>query len=184
MKVAGTPLTGVRMGSRAVLRDARGWFSEAWNIHRPGPEDGARFVQDNVAASSRGVLRGIHFQWPEPQGKLVTVLAGEIFDVIVDLRRGSPQFGRWMGVLLTESGGEQVFIPEGFGHGYAVTSDQALVHYKATAPYRPACERTVAWDDPDLAIVWPVTDPIISSKDRAGTPLGQMPPDHLPEFHR
>jgi len=182
VRIAGVALPEVRVGERVVFRDERGWFSEAWNIERPGPELGAGFVQDNVAASSRGVLRGIHLQWPNPQGKLITALLGEIFDVAVDLRRGSPRFGRWMGMRLTEAGGEQMFIPEGFGHGYVVLSDRALVHYKATGCYRPASERTVLWNDPDLAIDWPVADPILSPKDQAGIPLRAMPPDHLPGF--
>jgi dTDP-4-dehydrorhamnose 3,5-epimerase len=119
-----------------------------------------------VARSSRGVLRGLHFQEPEPQAKLIHVLAGEIFDVAVDLRPESPTFSRWCSVMLSAANGHQVLIPEGFAHGYLVLSEQALVSYKCSRIYRPAYDRAMRWDDPHLGIAWPDRAPILSAKDR------------------
>jgi dTDP-4-dehydrorhamnose 3,5-epimerase len=161
--------------------DNRGVFWEAWHSARyealgvPGP-----FVQDNVSRSRRGVLRGLHFQHPSAQGKLVSALEGEVFDVAVDIRRGSPTFGRWTACVLSAANGRQLFIPPGFAHGFVALSDEALFHYKCTDYYSPADERTVRWDDPDIAIDWPVTDPVLSDKDRAGVLLRKLGDQALP----
>lgn len=152
--------------------DERGWFLEFWNPAR-GPFAGlpTGFVQDNIAWSRRGVLRGLHYQEPHPQGKLVTVTSGEIYDVAVDLRVGLPSFGAWVAATLTP--GRALFIPEGFAHGYQVTSDDAHVLYKCTASYEAGADRTLAWNDPELAITWPVPEPILSARDAAAPSLSQ-----------
>jgi dTDP-4-dehydrorhamnose 3,5-epimerase len=151
-----------------VFGDRRGTFYESWHEAR-FREHGLpqRWVQDNVAFSRHGVLRGLHFQDPHPQGKLVTVLAGEIYDVAVDVRRASPTFGRWCAVTLSAADARQLFVPAGFAHGYVVLSDEAIVGYKCTTPYQPDCEHALQWDDPELAIVWPIAEPVLSAKDAA-----------------
>lgn len=163
-----------------VFGDSRGFFFELWNEGRFA-ERGlpAGFVQDNVSFSSRGTVRGLHFQNPTPQGKLLTVLQGEVFDVVVDVRRASPTFGRWTGVLLSADNKRQFYVPPGFAHGFAVTSPTALFHYKVTAPYSPADEVTVRWDDPDLGIRWPVQAPILSGRDAAAPRLRDIARDRL-----
>lgn len=173
-------LEGLRLIRPRRFGDARGWFCESWQETRyreaglPG-----RFVQDNFSYSARGVLRGLHFQNPNAQGKLVMVLLGEVWDVAVDLRRGSPTFGRWQGVRLRGEEPLQFYVPPGFAHGFVVLSDTALFHYKCTAPYSPADERCVRWDDPDLAIAWPVRHPALSARDAAAPRLRELPPEHL-----
>ena len=152
--------------------DARGWFAETYR-RSAFVEAGidARFVQDNVASSRGPVLRGLHYQAaPRPQGKLVRALAGAVFDVAVDLREGSPTFARWVGRELTADGGEMLWIPEGFAHGYVVLTDEAQVAYKVTAEWDGALDRAVRWNDPDIGVAWPVGEPILSDKDR-GAPL-------------
>lgn len=156
---------------------------EAWHQARYA-EYGlpARFVQDNVSLSQRGALRGLHFQHPNAQGKLVYVLHGEVFDVVADVRLGSPTFGRWEGVVLSAENRRQLYIPEGFAHGFCVTSDSALFVYKCTDFYAPQAERGVRWDDPDLGIVWPVREPLLSAKDTAHPRLKDIPPEWLPLY--
>ena len=139
----------------------------------------AVFVQDNLSFSRRGTLRGLHFQNPNPQGKLVMVLQGDVYDVAVDLRRGSPTFGRWEAVQLSAESHRQFYIPPGFAHGFQVTSDTALFHYKCTAPYSPSDERAIRWDDPALGIPWPISDPIVSAKDAAAVRWAEFPRDLL-----
>jgi dTDP-4-dehydrorhamnose 3,5-epimerase len=152
--------------------DARGYFTETFHAERyaqagiPGP-----FVQDNLSFSQQGVLRGLHYQWPGPQGKLVYVLQGEVFDVAVDIRRGSPSFGRWVGVTLSAENHHQLWIPPGFAHGFCVTSDTALVAYKCTEYYAPENEHSIRWDDADIGIAWPVSAPLLSGKDAAAGSL-------------
>ena len=181
MDVTPTPLPGVLVIEPEVHGDARGRFAELWLAERyaaagiPGP-----FVQDNVATSARGVLRGLHFQHPMGQGKLVTVLAGEVYDVAVDIRRGSPNFGHWTGTTLSGDTLRQLWIPPGFAHGYCVTSERAVFGYKCTTPYAPAHERGVRWDDPGLGIPWPVPAPVVSAKDRAWPRLAEIPVERLP----
>ena len=170
MKVARTALPDVLLLEPKVFGDARGFFFESWNA-REFAAAGIRaaFVQDNHSRSSRGVLRGLHYQIEQTQGKLVRVIAGEVYDVAVDLRRSSPAFGRWIGVSLSAENRRTVWIPPGFAHGFLVVSDTAEFLYKATDYYAPQHERTIAWDDPDLAIEWPLNGPpVLSAKDRAG----------------
>ncbi len=176
-----TRLPGVVLIQTPVYRDARGHFLEVWKqpkyVDAGVPE---RFVQDNLSFSTRGVLRGLHYQNPAPQGKLVCVLQGIIYDVVVDIRHGSPTFGQWEGFTLDAQAGQQVYVPEGYAHGFAVTSDTALVLYKCTDVYQPPNEGSVVWNDPDLGIEWPVADPVLSDKDRAAPRLARIPVDRLP----
>ncbi|MBM3883520.1 MAG: dTDP-4-dehydrorhamnose 3,5-epimerase [Verrucomicrobia bacterium] len=174
------PLAGLQLIEPCVFGDARGFFFESWN-RRSYREAGleAEFVQDNFSRSRRGTLRGLHFQNPAAQGKLVCVLVGSVYDVVVDLRRSSPTFGRWHGLELSESNHLQLYVPPGFAHGFVVTSDSAIFHYKCTAFYEPAAERALRWDDPDLAIPWPVSQPILSGKDTRAPRLCELPHEHL-----
>jgi dTDP-4-dehydrorhamnose 3,5-epimerase len=175
MNVRRTALDGVLVLEPRVFADARGAFLETWSAARyaeagiPGP-----FVQDNLSRSVRHVLRGLHYQIEQPQGKLVWAVAGEVFDVAVDLRRSSATFGRWIGERLSGDAGRQLWVPPGFAHGFLVLSEWAHVAYKCTAPYAPAHERTVRWDDPALMIAWPLppgVSPIVSDKDAGGLTL-------------
>jgi dTDP-4-dehydrorhamnose 3,5-epimerase len=183
MKIVPTELPGVVIVESPLYRDDRGYFMELWNRDRYAPLGlPDRFVQDNISSSSAGVLRGLHYQHPEPQGKLISVLEGSIYDVAVDIRGGSPTFGRWVGVELTAGRGRQVYIPEGFAHGFAVTAGPALVLYQCTSTYNPRFEGSIRWDDPDLGIAWPTPAPVLSPKDRAAPPLGEVPEGHLPRY--
>ena len=159
-----------------VFSDERGFFFESWNRRDFAAATGAdvEFVQDNHSRSRRGVLRGLHYQVREPQGKLVRCIAGEVFDVAVDLRRGSPAFGRWAGFRLSAENRKAVWIPPGFAHGFCVLSASAQVEYKCTTLYRREDEIAIAWDDPELAIAWPVEDPLLSPKDRAAPRLREL----------
>ena len=139
-------------------------------------------MQGNQSTSRRGVLRGLHFQWPRPQGKYLSVQDGEIWDVMVDVRRGSPTFSRWTAVVLSAANKRQLWVPEGFAHGYLVLSEQAVVSYLCTATYDPTAETAVRWNDPVLAIDWPVSDPLLSGKDAKALPLGEIAQDRLPIF--
>jgi dTDP-4-dehydrorhamnose 3,5-epimerase len=170
LKVIETPLPGVLVLEPTVFEDDRGFFLESYN-ERSMVAIGidARFVQDNHSYSRHNVVRGLHYQVNSLQGKLVRVITGEIFDVAVDLRRRSPTFGKWFGVSLSGENRQMLWIPSGFAHGFQVLSDGAHVLYKATDFYAPQSERTIIWDDADLAIKWKVNeDPIISEKDRKG----------------
>ncbi len=184
MNLIPTDLPDVLVVVPRVFRDERGYFLETW--HRDRYADAgfpAGFLQDNLSYSAPGVLRGLHMQHPSGQAKLVSVLAGAIFDVAVDTRAGSPTFGRWVGVELSAEGHRQLFVPAGFAHGFVVTSGvPALVSYKVDAPYAPGDELTIAWDDPDLAVGWPVAAPVLSEKDRRGLRLRDVPPGRLPRF--
>jgi dTDP-4-dehydrorhamnose 3,5-epimerase len=163
-----------------VLRDARGSFQELYHADRyAGLGLRTPFVQDNVSRSARGVLRGLHLQHPHGQGKLVTVLEGAVFDVAVDVRRGSPTFGRWTGYTLTADGAHQLWIPPGFAHGFLVLEERSLVWYKCTAVYSAADELTVRWDDADVGVRWPDAAPILSAKDAAAPGLAELA-DRLP----
>lgn len=183
MKITETELPGVLVLEPRVFRDDRGYFLESWNQARYA-EAGlpAAFVQDNLSYSTRGVLRGLHYQHPAAQGKLVCVLAGEVFDVAVDIRRGSPTFGRWVGVTLSAENGLQMYVPEGYAHGFLVTSESALFSYKCTRPYRPSDEGIVLWDDPDLGIAWPSAAPRLAPKDATAPRLRDIPHDRLPRL--
>lgn len=172
MQITATELAGVFLIEPRVFEDERGYFLETYHRQRFA-EAGidVEFVQDNFSHSRRGVLRGLHYQLEHPQGKLVRVVRGEIFDVAVDLRRNSPTFGRWTGAVLNETNHRQLYIAPGFAHGFCVLSDAADVVYKCTDFYAPRHERTLLWNDPALGIEWPVVQPLISVKDRAGLPL-------------
>lgn len=183
MDVVDTALPGVKLIKPQLFRDDRGGFLETWQHNRYGASGiPTTFVQDNAAFSRKGVLRGLHYQWPEPQGKLVMVLYGEVFDVAVDIRRGSPTFGSWMGEWLSHENGHQLWIPEGFAHGYLVLSGVAVFAYKCTRPYVQAADRTIGWNDPAIGVEWPETEggPFLSEKDAAAPLLGDVAPDALP----
>jgi dTDP-4-dehydrorhamnose 3,5-epimerase len=175
MEIRELPLAGLRLIEPARFEDPRGYFFEAYH-HRKLRDAGfsETFVQDNVSFSIRNVLRGLHFQYPAWQGKLVTCLRGEIFDVAVDLRRDSPTFGRWHGEVLSEQNHRQLYIPQGFAHGFGVLSDEALVSYKCTEYYSPSDEQTLIWNDPAVGIDWPIQDPMLSDKDAKGKPLAEL----------
>ena len=166
-----------------VLADARGDFREVYQAdrYRAAGLD-ATFVQDNVSRSRRGVLRGLHLQHPNAQGKLVTVVDGAVLDVAVDVRRGSPRFGRWAAVELDADAGVQLWIPPGFAHGFVVLSDAASLAYKCTAPYSAADELAVRWDDPALGIDWRVPAPLLSARDASAPTLAEIPPERLPSY--
>lgn len=168
MTVRKTRLSGVLVLEPRVFGDARGFFAETYHAERyreAGVEPD--FVQDNVSRSVRGTLRGLHYQAPpHAQAKLVQVLDGEVFDVVVDLRRGSPTFGEWVGETLSADNNRQLYVPPGFAHGFCVTSESALFAYKCSAFYAPGSEGALRWDDPALGIDWPVDQPIVSDKDR------------------
>lgn len=174
MKVSGTSLPGVLLLTPTVYRDNRGAFLECWNQKRfADAELPTEWVQDNCSFSAKGVVRGIHYQLIQPQAKLVRAAMGVVFDIAVDLRRSSPHFGQHVGVKLSADEGQMLYIPIGFGHGFAALSTNAGLAYKVTDYYCPAGERTILWDDSDLGIAWPVSsgDAILSDKDRCGVPL-------------
>ncbi|MBD3682840.1 MULTISPECIES: dTDP-4-dehydrorhamnose 3,5-epimerase [Stenotrophomonas] len=183
MKVIQTKLPGCVVIEPAVFGDERGFFFEGWNAARFGglglPD---RFVQSNVSSSSKGVLRGLHYQWPRPQGKLVSVLEGEVYDVAVDIRRGSPTFGQWEAVVLSAQNKRQFWIPEGFAHGFAVLSDTALFHYLCTDVYVKEVDAGVRWNDADIAVDWPLSAPTLSAKDESAPFLKDITEDRLPVY--
>jgi dTDP-4-dehydrorhamnose 3,5-epimerase len=182
LKFVPTELPGVVIVEPDVHRDARGFFVETF--HEKKYADGrilGPFVQDNHSHSTRGTLRGLHAQLRRPQGKLVRAVAGEMFDVAVDIRRGSPAFGRWVGVTLSGENFRQLYIPPGFAHGFCVLSDEVDVEYKCTDFYDPADEITVLWSDPGIGIVWPVAAPSLSKRDAEARPLAELH-ERLPAF--
>ncbi|MGF1472451.1 MAG: dTDP-4-dehydrorhamnose 3,5-epimerase [Rubrobacteraceae bacterium] len=183
MEIMETRLPDVRIIEPAVFGDRRGYFMETWNKARY-EEAGLphEFVQDNLSFSEGGVLRGLHFQNPDQQGKLVYVLQGEVFDVAVDIRVGSPTFGHWEGVALSAENKRQFYIPEGFAHGFVVLSDAALFAYKCTAPYNAAAETSIHWNDPEIGIDWPRSQPALSDKDRHAPTLSELPEERLPRY--
>ncbi len=167
-----TPLYGVSVIEPMVFSDPRGFFIETYN-RRDFSEIGigSEFVQDNHAMSSKGILRGLHYQYPEPQQKLMRVIRGEVFDVVVDIREKSPQFGKWFGILLSEENKKMLHVSEGFAHGYLALSDHVEFMYKVSAYYRPEYEGGIRWDDPGIGINWPlekygVINPVLSEKDQ------------------
>jgi dTDP-4-dehydrorhamnose 3,5-epimerase len=177
-----TSLPGVLILEPRVFKDDRGVFAETWQAERyadAGLE--AEFVQDNISLSVAGVLRGLHFQHPTGQGKLITAISGSIYDVAVDVRRESPTFGQWVGVELSGDTLHQLYVPVGFAHGFQALTD-ACVSYKCTRPYNPAHERSIRWDDEDLGIRWPGNAPLLSNKDRAAPRLGEIPAEMLPRM--
>ena len=182
MKVMATKLDGVLLFQPVAFGDARGYLMEAWSSERYRSAGVAEdFVQDNVSVSSRGTLRGLHLQQPHGQGKLVTALQGEIFDVVVDVRRGSPTFGQWEGFVLSDENHNQLYVPPGFAHGFCVVSEKTLVHYKCTDFYVPDACLFLAWNDPELAIRWPVDSPLLSPRDASASTLAALG-DKLPLY--
>lgn len=177
MKATPTSLPEVLLIEPQVFGDARGFFLESWNEDRFNAAVGheVHFVQDNHSRSSRGVLRGLHYQLQQAQGKLVRVVRGSVFDVAVDIRKSSATFGQWVGVELSEDNHRQLWVPPGFAHGFVVTSDSADFLYKTTDYYAPQYERCIAWNDPALAVQWPDVGepPRLSAKDALGVPLAQ-----------
>lgn len=168
MKVVELEIPGVLLLQPKVFGDARGFFFESYNAERYAEAGIAlEFVQDNISRSRKGILRGLHFQEPQAQGKLVQALSGAVYDVAVDIRKGSPTFGRWVGAELTEENRHQLWVPPGFAHGFCVLSDSADFAYKCTALYAPQHEGAIRWDDPDVGVRWPIEQPVLSEKDAA-----------------
>jgi dTDP-4-dehydrorhamnose 3,5-epimerase len=183
MKVSRASLPEVLLIEPDVYRDERGFLVEQYQARRYASA-GIRqdFVQDNVSFSQHGVLRGLHFQNPDPQAKLVTALAGEVFDVAVDVRAGSPTFGRWTGALLSAGNNRQIYIPQGFAHGFCVTSETALVLYKCGDFYSPSAALSMRWDDPDIGIRWPLRQPLLSPADQEAPRLADIDRARLPIY--
>jgi dTDP-4-dehydrorhamnose 3,5-epimerase len=181
MKIIETALPGAIVIEPQVFGDARGFFYESYNEakYREAGID-HRFVQSNVSRSAKGVLRGLHYQWPNPQGKLVSVLEGEVYDVAVDIRRGSPTFGRWVGVMLTADNHRHFWVPEGFAHGFCVLSEFATFTYQCTVLYNREGDASIRWNDADIGIDWPVSAPLLSEKDTRAPFLKDVTADRLP----
>jgi dTDP-4-dehydrorhamnose 3,5-epimerase len=174
MNIIPTEISDVLIIEPRVFEDKRGFFYESYNEKAFREKTGveAHFVQDNHSRSAKNVLRGLHYQIQQPQGKLVRAVAGEVFDVVVDLRKSSPTFGQWVGSLLSAENKRQLWVPAGFAHGFCVVSEFAEIQYKTTDYYAPQHERCVLWNDPGLAIAWPLTEePLVSAKDQAGVPF-------------
>ena len=182
MKFEVTPLPSVLIIEPDVYKDARGFFLETFHATKYA-EGGVvgPFVQDNHSHSARGTLRGLHAQLRKPQGKLVRAVQGEMFDVAVDIRKGSPTFGKWFGVTLSGANFRQLYIPPGFAHGFCVVSDELDVEYKCTDFYDPSDEVTIAWNDPRIAIAWPVAEPVLSKRDASASTLDALEA-RLPSF--
>ncbi len=184
MKIIETELPGVLIIEPKVFGDERGYFLESYQAQRyaeagiAGP-----FVQDNLSFSRQGILRGLHYQYENPQGKLVQVLQGEVFDVAVDVRLGSPHFGKWTSAFLSAGNKRQMYVPAGFAHGFVVTSETALFSYKCTDYYNPQAEVSIVWNDPDIGIQWPLNEqPQLSAKDSAGLRLAEIAVERLPDY--
>lgn len=185
MKITPTDLPDVLLVEPDVHRDDRGFFLETWHAQKYAQAGlDADFVQDNHSRSQRGTLRGLHVQRAKPQGKLVRASFGEIFDVAIDIRHGSPTFGRYVGVLLSAENFRQLWIPKGFAHGFCVISEIAELQYKCTDVYDPTSELTIAWNDPTIGIEWPIDDPLLSDKDRVGQTLADCPTQDLPVYSK
>lgn len=181
MHVETTHLPGVVIVHPPLFRDDRGFFFEAWrqdHFEAAGIPD--RFVQDNQSRSAAGTLRGLHWQWRKPQAKLVRVLAGRIFDVVVDVRRGSPHFGKWLGLQMSAEDFTSLYVPVGYAHGFCVLSDTADVAYKCSEVYDPGGEAGLVWSDPAVGIEWPITSPTLSSRDQQHPTLDPARADLLP----
>ncbi|HVT06545.1 MAG TPA: dTDP-4-dehydrorhamnose 3,5-epimerase [Polyangia bacterium] len=176
MNVVAAPLAGVLVLEPTVYQDARGFFMETYQASRYGALGiDAAFVQDNLSRSVRGTVRGLHYQQPHPQGKLVQTVRGAVFDVVVDIRRRSPTFQQWFSVELSDENRRQLWIPPGYAHGFCAMSEVADVIYKCTTPYVPEANHAILWNDPDIGIAWPVREPILSPKDLAAPRLRDAP---------
>ncbi len=175
MDVFDADLPGVQVIEPDVYSDRRGAFLETWNARDYGKHGlDVTFVQDNLSRSHRHVLRGLHFQNPRPQGKLISVLKGEVYDVIVDIRSESETFGEWSSTVLSADNAKQLYVPEGFAHGFLVRSEEALFHYKCTDFYHPETEGVIRWNDPAIGIDWPVEDPVVSERDREAPSMDEV----------
>ncbi|MDY6878866.1 MAG: dTDP-4-dehydrorhamnose 3,5-epimerase [Thermodesulfobacteriota bacterium] len=183
MKILATELEEVFTVEPDVFTDTRGFFMETYH-HKRYAGLGLKeiFVQDNLSYSVRGTLRGLHYQYPHGQTKLVQAISGEIYDVALDIRRGSPNFGRWVGAPLSDKNRRQLYIPEGFAHGYCVLSETAIVMYKCSRFYAPDHEKGILWNDPGLGIAWKVDDPLLSDKDGQSPCLSDVDPESLPLY--
>ena len=183
MRIIEVALKDILILEPRIIEDPRGFFVETYQKIRY-KDAGIRpdFVQDNLSFSHKHALRGLHFQYPHSQAKLVQVLQGEVYDVALDIRMGSPTFAKWCASRLSADNKRQMFIPTGFAHGFCVLSDTALFHYKCSDYYAPECERGLLWSDPDLAIDWPVKEPILSEKDAVYPRLRDIPVDRLPGY--
>ncbi|MGH8123114.1 MAG: dTDP-4-dehydrorhamnose 3,5-epimerase [Rudaea sp.] len=183
MKLIETDLPGCLVIEPQTIGDARGFFYESFHAEKyKNAGLDLRFVQTNVSRSAHGVLRGLHYQWPNPQGKLVSVLEGEVYDVAVDIRRGSPTFARWTAAVLSADNKRHFWIPEGFAHGFAVLSDHATFVYQCTALFDHAADAGIRWNDGDIAVDWPLSAPLLSEKDQRTPFLRDVPHDRLPEY--
>lgn len=186
MEVTRLAIPDILLVSTDVYADKRGFLTESWNIERymeaGFPE--VEFKQDNFSYSKRDVLRGLHFQYPCPQGKLVQVLRGEVFDVAIDIRYGSPHYLKWVGLTLSAENHQQLWIPPGFAHGFCVLSDEVEFFYKCTEVYKPEFDTGIRWDDPDIAIDWPIEQPIVSDKDKALPLLAELHTDKLAVYDK
>ena len=181
MKIITTSIKGILIIEPVTFRDKRGFFMETYNRNRYNASGiNATFVQDNLSCSLKNTVRGLHFQIKHPQAKLIQVITGEIFDVAVDLRPGSATFGKWTGILLSDENRRQVFIPEGFAHGFCVLSEFALFYYKCSDFYAPDDEGGIIWSDQDIGVKWPVENPIISEKDKQYPKLTGLSTEQLP----
>lgn len=173
------PLAGLIIINPRVFKDDRGYFFETFQEQRYKELGIPNFVQDNISRSQKNVLRGLHYQRPHTQGKLVSVIVGSVWDVVVDIRRSSPTFGQWFGITLSEENHTQMYIPPGFAHGFCVLSDEVIFAYKCTDFYAPKAEHGIAWNDPGLGIAWPITQPILSPKDEMYANLNEIAHDDL-----
>ncbi|MBZ0223704.1 MAG: dTDP-4-dehydrorhamnose 3,5-epimerase [Dokdonella sp.] len=181
MKIIKTPLPGCLVIEPAVHGDARGFFYESFHAEKFAQLGlDLKFVQANVSRSAQGVLRGLHYQWPHPQGKLVSVLEGEVYDVAVDIRVGSPTFGQWAAAVLSAQNKRHFWIPEGFAHGFAVLSEQATFVYQCTALYDRDADAGIRWNDAQIGVDWPLAQPSLSDKDQRAPFLADVPPERLP----
>ncbi len=181
MKISETYLNSVLLIDTQTIEDQRGYFREIFQDQKFGNIGiSQNFVQDNLSRSKKGVLRGLHYQEPSAQGKLIQVIQGKIFDVAVDIRKGSPQFGQWVGLELSDASGNMIWIPEGFAHGFAILSETADVIYKVTDFWAPEAEHIIRWNDPAIGIDWPFDDPILADKDANAPTLAEL--TTLPEF--
>ncbi len=183
MEILKTSLAGVLIIQQDIFKDKRGFFMETYH-RKKYTEEGLdqSFVQDNLSYSIKGTLRGLHYQYPNMQSKLVQAVKGKIYDVVVDIRQGSPTFGQWTGVHLSDENKRQFFVPEGFAHGFCVLSDTAFVVYKCSDFYAPESEKGLLWSDPDIGIDWPVKEPLLSPKDIQYPCLKDIPSECLPEY--
>jgi dTDP-4-dehydrorhamnose 3,5-epimerase len=185
MKIIQTGIPGLVVIEPVVRGDERGYFMELWKASSyAGALFPKQFVQSNVSRSGVGVLRGLHHQFPQPQGKLVSVLEGRVFDVAVDIRPDSPTFRKWAGVELSGENHRQMYVPEGFAHGFCVLGENALMNYLCTEQYHAPCDNVIAWNDPDIAVKWPIEAPSLSEKDRKAPLLREVALENLPRMHQ